>query len=120
MFGLCIAEISQKREIRIEEPWRFPAKTATQIAPWFLASLDSITSVDLLDGVQNMQLAPKFLHLFFSREYIGFVTPVSHHVVLSILCISIQNEGGLFPLYVSTRGSILNQFSESSFSPVPL
>lgn len=65
MFGFWIAEISQKHEIRREEPWRFPAKTATQIAPWLLASLDSITSVALLDGVQNTQLALKFVHLFF-------------------------------------------------------
>jgi len=119
MLEFWIAEISPKCEIRIEEPWRFAAKTATQFTPWFLASLGSVTSVALFDGVQNTQVAPKFSILFFSKDT-GFVMPLNN------LCCTVNSmhfsaeRGEIIPLCVSTRGSLLNHFFGSSSSPVAL
>lgn len=76
MFGFCIAESSQKHEIGTEELRRFPAKTATRIALWYLASPDSVTSFALLDGVQNTQITQKIVVFSFYEECLGFVVPV--------------------------------------------
>lgn len=111
-----IAQISQKHEIRIEELWRFPGRTATHIAPWFLASLDSVTSVTLLDGVKKKQFASKFIRFFFFlRNILGLLCLSTTHAVLSILCISMQYKEGLFLCMFPLGAALQTSFLEALF-----